>query len=297
METGQSLRRRLSALDVARDHKILHELAAEGASDFLALPIEYGDGSIQAMSAVTDHPTGFSEEQVALLDALRDPLGAAMEPAAMRRTTASLLSTYLGQGPSRAVTAGAIRRGDISRLDAVLVMSDLRGFTDKSNRWTEEALLEALGDYFELFVNSVTKRRGDVLKFLGDGILAVFPIDEDNETARRCQEALRAVIDAREALGALNRSRAEAGQEAIDFGAALHLGSVTYGNVGSPDRLDFTVIGDAVNLTSRVEGLCKALAEPILLTSEVARHLRTSPRSLGPQTVSGLPHPIEVLAP
>lgn len=296
-ENRRPFRRRLVSLETGKDHVVLHELAAEGATDFLALPIEYGDGSIQGMSLVTDHPNGFDDAQVALLERLRDPLAAALEPSAMRRSTSSLLRTYIGQGPSQAVAAGAIRRGDISRIDAVILISDLRGFTDKSNRWSEEALLLALGSYFDLFVESVTKRHGDVLKFLGDGILAVFPIDEVHRAAERCEQALQAVVDAKQALVAVNDARINLGDETLDFGTALHLGPVTYGNVGSPDRLDFTVIGDAVNLTSRVEGLCKPLAEPILLTSEVARHLKVPLRSLGHQTVKGLREPIEVLAP
>ena len=296
-EHRTNFRRRLRALDAATDHSILHELAADGATDFLAMPIEYGDGSVQGMSAVTDHPDGFSEEQIALLEALREPFSAALEPSAMRRSTASLLRTYLGNGPAGAVVAGAVRRGDISRIQAVVMVSDLRGFTDKSFRWPEDQLLTALGSYFELLANAITAHGGDILKFMGDGLLAVFPIGAENTLGERCAAALDAAREAREALRALNVTRVGTGNEPLDFGTSLHLGQVTYGNVGSPDRLDFTIIGDAVNVASRIEALCKPLAEPILVSPLVAKHLSSRLRSLGHHPIRGLPEPLEMWAP
>ncbi len=132
----QSFRRRLIGLDPEQDHAVLHEMAAAGGSDYLAMPLEYGDGSVQGLAIVSDHASGFSDEDLARLETLRQPLAAALEPMAMRRSSASLLTTYLGAGPAGAVLAGAIRRGELRQIDAVVLMTDLRGFTDKAERWT-----------------------------------------------------------------------------------------------------------------------------------------------------------------
>ena len=304
-EKRAPFRRRLVDLDPTDDHTVLHELAAAGGTDFLAMPLEYGDGSVQGMSLATDDPRGFDDGQMALMASLRHALAAAMEPVAMRRSMASLLQTYLGAGPSAAVVAGAIRRGDPSSLDAVVLVSDLRGFTEKSAAWSEAALLEALGQYFETVVTAVHARGGDVLKFIGDGILAVFPITDGASAAGRCADALSAAREARAALARLNAARAGQGQPGLDFGIALHRGPVTYGNIGSPDRLDFTVIGETVNVASRVEGLTKTLSAPILCTAAVADPIlddtigdadHAGLRPLGAHPVRGLSEPVTVFA-
>jgi adenylate cyclase len=214
---------------------------------------------------------------------------------AMRRSSASLLRTYLGAGPAGAVLAGAIRRGELRQIEAVILMTDLRGFTEKAERWDDEALLAALDGYFELIVDAVVRGGGDVLKFVGDGILAIFPV-EGQAVRQRCRAAVDAALEARRALIGLNRMRHGAGLEALDFGTALHLGRVTYGNIGSRDRLDFTVIGRAVNLASRVQDLCKTLGEPVLCTGEVARWVNPRPARVGTHPIRGLANPIELFA-
>lgn len=296
VQTRASLRQRLTNLH-PDDNGVFQEMAEIGGTDFFAMPLEFGDGSVQGMSLVTDGEDGFSEDHIGLFERLRQPLAAAMEPIAMRRSTASLLKTYLGKGPSQAVTAGSIRRGDLSSLSAVVMFSDLRGFTDKSKRWSDLELLGALDSYFEVVVDAVKRHQGDVLKFLGDGILAVFPIEDETATEASCASALEAAFEAREKLRSLNEAREAAGQEPIDFGTALHLGTVTYGNVGSPDRLDFTVIGETVNLASRLEGLCKKLGEPILCSDAMCPGQAVELRSVGAHEIRGLAHPIQIYAP
>ena len=296
VQTRASLRKRLTDLR-PDDYVVFHEMAEIGGTDFFAMPLEFGDGSVQGMSFVADGEDGFSEDHISLFERVRHPLAAAMEPVAMRRSTGSLLKTYLGKGPSRAVTAGSIRRGDLSSLHAVVMFSDLRGFTDKSSRWSDRELLDALDGYFDAVVGAVQGHGGDVLKFLGDGILAVFPIKDEAATRASCASALKAAFEAREKLRTLNESRKAAGQEPIDFGSALHLGEVTYGNIGSPDRLDFTVIGETVNLASRIEGLCKTLGEPILCSRSVRDSLASQLRSVGAHEIRGVPDPVQLFAP
>ena len=296
VQTRAPLRRRLTDLG-PDDHGVFHEMAEIGGTDFFAMPLEFGDGSAQGMSMVADGDDGFSDEHIALFEKLRHPLAAATEPGAMRRSTRSLLKTYIGKGPAGAVTAGSIRRGDLSVLNAVVMFSDLRGFTEKSNRWSDRDLMDALDGYFEVVVDAVQQHQGDVLKFLGDGILAVFPIENEGSRDACCANALKAASAARQGLIKLNEERLAANQEPIDFGTALHVGDVTYGNIGSPGRLDFTVIGETVNLASRVEGLCKTLGEPILCSEAMHHHLTSELRNIGSHQIRGVPDPVQIFAP
>lgn len=296
VQTRASMRKRLNDLR-PDDHSLFHEMAGIGATDFFAMPLEFGDGSIQGMSLVADGERGFEDDHLKLFENVRHPLAAAMEPDAMRRSTRSLLKTYLGNGPAEAVSAGSIRRGDLSTERAVVMFSDLRGFTEKSNRLSDRDLLDALDGYFEVVVDAVKQHQGDVLKFLGDGILAIFPIPDAAAERRCCAQALDAAIQARQSLQELNAARAETGKEALDFGTALHVGEVTYGNIGSPDRLDFTVIGETVNLASRIEGLCKLLGEAVLCSGAMGEYLGSELRSVGAQAIRGVPDPVEVFAP
>jgi adenylate cyclase len=205
-----------------------------------------------------------------------EPLAAALEPTAMRRSSASLLRTFLGDGPAAAVLAGAIRRGDRRHIEAGILFSDLRGFTTMSERLGEADLFAALDRYFEAVVEAVRSEGGDVLKFLGDGVLAIFPV----ETA-----------------GSRGAAAAATDGTPLAFTAALHVGQVVYGNIGSPDRLDFTVLGPAVNLVSRLEGLAKQLNRPLLCSAAFAHALDAPLASLGHFPLKGVAEPQEVFAP
>jgi adenylate cyclase len=293
IERRQSFRRRLLDLDPKRDHEVLHEMAAAGGTDYLAVPLEYGDGSVQGLSLVSDGAAGFAERDIALVEHLRQPLAAALEPTAMRRSSASLLRTFLGDGPADAVLAGAIRRGDRRHIEAAILFSDLRGFTAMSERLDEAALFAALDGYFEVVVESVRSEGGDVLKFLGDGVLAIFPVDAAGSRTAACGAALEAIGHARRRL---------AGTTAADgtplaFTATLHVGQVVYGNIGSPDRLDFTVLGPAVNLVSRLEGLAKEQRQPLLCSAAFAAAVTAPLVSLGHFSLRGVADPQEVFAP
>ncbi|MYK59921.1 MAG: adenylate/guanylate cyclase domain-containing protein [Rhodospirillaceae bacterium] len=288
------LHKSLIGLDPDRDHITYHELAAAGGTDFFAMALEYGDGSAQGCSFVTADSGGFAPAHIDLIADTRHALAAAFEPVAMRRSSESLLRTYLGEGPAKAVIEGTIRRGEHLGLDAVVMFSDLRDFTAKSESWSDTALLSALDGYFEAVVRSVHAHGGDVLKFIGDGVLALFPVDGGDDHPNRCRDALKAAAAATEALGALNVRRRGDGLEPLAAGIGIHLGAVIFGNIGSPDRLDFTVIAPTVNVASRVQELCKPLGESVLVTSAVAERSGETLRSLGVHPVKGLAAPIEV---
>ncbi|MXY42239.1 MAG: adenylate/guanylate cyclase domain-containing protein [Rhodospirillaceae bacterium] len=288
------LHKSLIGLDPDRDHITYHELAAAGGTDFFAMALEYGDGSAQGCSFVTADSGGFAPAHIDLIADTRHALAAAFEPVAMRRSSESLLRTYLGEGPAKAVIEGTIRRGEHLGLDAVVMFSDLRDFTAKSESWSDTALLSALDGYFEAVVRSVHAHGGDVLKFIGDGVLAIFPVDGGDPHSNRCRDALKAAADATDALRALNVRRRGDGLEPLAAGIGIHLGAVIFGNIGSPDRLDFTVIAPTVNVASRVQELCKPLGESVLVTSAVAERSGETLRSLGVHPVKGLAAPIEV---
>lgn len=281
--TRKSYHKSLENLVADQDHPVLFELAEGGSTDYLAIPIEYGDGSLQVSAFTTDRPGGFSAAEVKLIEDLSPAIGAALEPAAMRHSMASLLEVYLGNGPAERIGNGAFRRGETTEIDAAVLITDLRGSTAMSERLAPDALLETLGSYFEIVVDTVRAQGGDVLKFVGDGVLAVFPA---HETGRQeaCERAAHAIAQA----------FAHPAAAAMRFVAALHVGPVVYGNIGSPDRLDFTVVGPTVNYLSRLEGVAKALDRRAVCSRDVATAISGEATSLGPQVLKGFAEPQEV---
>ena len=189
---------------------------------------------------------------------------------------------------------GTIRRGERKTLEAVVVFSDLRGFTALSENSPEEDILDALDGYFELVVQSVEENGGDVLKFMGDGILSVFVIRDKNERNHMCRQAAFAARSVLERLAFLNQTRIGAGQPPLDLGIGINAGQVSYGNIGSPGRLDFTVLGSAVNTASRIEGLTKTVGNRVLVTAVVAGAAPDLFIERGRYKVRGLNDPIEI---
>lgn len=280
VKTRTRFRRSLRDLDAAHDHPVLVELAAAGSADYLAIPIAYGDGSVQGASFTTDRMQGFSPREVAFIEELSPFLAAALEPAAMRRSAESLLRTYLGDGPATRVMAGAIRRGDWIEIEAAVLLTDLRGYTALSEQLPPDQLLDHLGRYLELVVGAVQSEGGDVLKFVGDGVLSIFPVGEGGrpEAVGGALRALEAALTRTDPVGDLH------------FIGCLHVGSVTYGNIGSPDRLDFTVVGPTVNLVSRLEMVAKSTSKVAVCSREVAALLPAEAASaFGTFALRGVP--------
>ena len=282
--TRTSFHHSLENLVTGVDHPVLFELAESGSTDYLAIPIGYGDGSLQASAFTTDRPGGFHDSEIKLIESLASAIGAALEPSAMRHSMASLLEVYLGSGPAERIGNGAFRRGQTSEIDAAVLITDLRDSTGLSERLAPDALLERLGAYFEVVVEAVRGQGGDVLKFVGDGVLAVFPADQDGRR-EACERAARAVANA----------FADPAAASMRFVAALHVGPVVYGNIGSPDRLDFTVVGPTVNYLSRLEGIAKSLGRRAVCSKEVAAALPgEQASSLGNRMLKGFAEAQEV---
>jgi adenylate cyclase len=269
------------------EHTVLQELASAGFTDYLGVPVTFGNEIIQAAMFATRHASGFSENHIALIEDLAVPLSAALEAIAMRRSTASLLTTFLGEDPAARVQAGAIHRGDIVETEAAILLTDMRGFTPLSLASPPSQLLAILGRYFEAVVDAVHAEEGDVLKFLGDGVLSIFQVVEGNRMGA-CAAAVRAITQAVVAAQAENLP---------PFVAALHVGPLMYGNIGSPTRLDFTVFGPAVNIVSRLEGIAKGNGETVVCSRSFASALpATLTRTMGCFELKGLEGDHEVFA-
>ena len=212
----------------------------------------------------------------------------------MRRITENLLDTYLGPQAGRRVLAGQIQRAQGERLRAVIMMADMRGFTGFVRPAAGRGGDRAARRLFRRDRHAVEARKGETLKFMGDGVLAIFPAADDDDFSEASVQALEAALEGLERLGAINKARREADRTEVRIGIGLHLGEVIFGNVGAADRLDFTVIGPAVNLASRIEGLTKRLLRPILVSSAFARICPRPLVSLGFHPVRGLFEPEEV---
>ncbi len=282
------LRRRLTRLDPDRDHSVLHSVARAGGTDYLAAPLRFSDGSTNTLIYATRAPEGFSNQEIRALECFTDYLAPVVEVFATRQLAVSLLDTYVGRRTSQRVMQGKIRRGDGDTIFAVLWFSDLRDFTSLTESLSPALMLAALNEYFELVAAAVTARGGEILRFIGDAMLIVFPVSHPNELAAACEAALDSADDAFSALGALNHRRRRAGLPALRFGVGLHVGEVIYGNVGAPDRLDFTVMGTAVNRTARLESLTKSVNQPLLLSAEFVHHVKRPVKSLGRHPMKGV---------
>ncbi|NTX50853.1 adenylate/guanylate cyclase domain-containing protein [Myxococcus sp. CA039A] len=276
------------------DFPMFAELRAEGLTEYLALPVCFSDGSRHAVSWSTSAPGGFTDAHRAMLQALHPLLELVLEVIARRDMTGVLLDTYLGRDTGRRILQGQIRRGDGETTSAVICLSDLRSFTALSDALPRDALLELLNAYFETMVSAFHSHGAEVLKFMGDAVLAIYRIDENSPVEERCEAAARTIHQAVAVCARDNANRRREGLTPYEFGASLHVGDVMYGNIGASDRLDFTVIGPAVNLASRIAGLCAGHNVPVLLSESFVAHYRGGVKDLGHQPVKGVPHPVHI---
>lgn len=262
-------------------------LAAEGFTDFVALPLRFRSGDSHAITFATRAPGGFTEEHLAAARRVNRPLSRVAEILALRRTAENLLDTYVGRQTGARILNGHIVRGSYEPIDAVLWFSDLRGFTALSGRLPTPDLLRVLDDLFECQVPAIEAQRGEVLKFMGDGLLAIFPL-AGGDLAERARDALAATDRALAEAERVNARRRVAGEAEIHFGIGLHVGQVSYGNIGGAGRLDFTCIGPAVNLASRLEGLTSKLGRPVLLSEDLAKVVGRPTERLGAYELKGI---------
>ena len=266
--TGQRLRRRLADPDCPMDFAVLGELRAEGATDYLVLPLAFTDGSVHVATWTTQRPGGFTPQQLAGIEAIVRPLTRVVEARTLRRTAMVLLNTYVGNHAGERILAGHIRRGDTQAVDAAIWFSDMRGSTALAEILAPEIFIDLLNRFFDCQVPAIVEHGGEVLKFMGDGLLAIFPIDA-GDTGEVCRQALAAARIASAAVGEL-ATPPTATLQRPRLGLALHLGRVLYGNVGSANRLDFTCIGPAVNLAARLERLAGELGHAVLASQDFA---------------------------
>ncbi|MBK7829136.1 adenylate/guanylate cyclase domain-containing protein [Nannocystis sp.] len=290
--TGVEFRRRLHDLTPA-DHATLRELAAENYSDFVVLPIVFTTGQVHAISFATQHADGFAEAQLAALRRLLRPLARVTEIFALRRIASNLLDTYVGHSAGERILAGRISRGDIETIRAVVWFSDLRGFTEIAAQQAPRETIDMLNELFECQVPAIEARGGEVLKFIGDGLLAIFPVPElDTDMAAARSVAALDAVDA--AFAALAVRNAAAARE-IRFGVALHVGEIAYGNIGGASRLDFTAIGAAINLAARLEGLTARVGRSLVVSEDFAAHVPAGRlEELGAFELKGVPGPQRV---
>jgi adenylate cyclase len=266
MRGAGGIRRRLERPEVKLDFPVLRDLHAEGATDYVAMPFHFADGQLNVMSMTSFAGGGFSTANLGHIYEVLPILSRLFEVFAQRRTAVALLQTFLGRRTGARVLDGLVKQGDGEHIESVVWFSDLRESTALSQSMEREAYLAYLNRYFHCMAGAVIKKGGEVLRFIGDAALAIFPIGDDSADA--CRRAILAARLAGERVADDNASHP--GRPAIRYGIGLHLGQVTYGNIGIPERLEFTVIGSAANTAARVESMCKTLGKSVVISSAFA---------------------------
>ncbi len=300
LEDGKSLARWRIDAEGDVEFPIFIEYREAAITDFVAVINRFSaDGVIGEMDCfyagwMTDRPEGFADGEIAALERLTPFLGLAVKAASLARIAETLVETYLGRDAGRRVLQGRIERGVADRIKTVLWFSDLRNYTRISESADPEQIIPLLNDYADAIVTAVHRHSGDVLKLIGDGVLAIFPAQD---RARACAASLDAAEEAREAVAALNARRLAEGLPSTDMYLGLHLGVVFYGNIGSKERLDFTVVGPAVNEVARIAAMCRSVDQPILISSAFAASIDGNRRrlaSVGRYALRGVGKPQEL---
>ena len=301
IENGELVRRDPRLPEAQAEFLLMAELSADGITDYVARPLGAISGVRSSVTYSTDAPQRFGDADLALIERALPALSLNIDTRIMLSIAGNVLDAYVGRRAGARVLRGEILRGQGERIDAVIWVSDLRDYTGLSDRLPDTDMIRLLNAYFEQLVNAILDHGGEVLKFMGDGLLAIFPVDPSAPKAA----AESALAAARAALAALAELNDHGGKSlAIDgawsplgTGIALHRGLVFFGNIGAPARVDFTVVGAAVNLAARVEPLTKTLGRSLLLTEAVARLTSQPLISLGAFPLRGLSDPISIFAP
>jgi len=290
--TRQPLRRHLADGECPIDFDVLRDLRRQGATDYAAFPLLFTDGTIHVATWSTRQPGGFTAKQFADLESVIAPLARVAEIRALRRTAGNLIDTYVGHQTGERIMSGKIRRGYVEAIRAAIWLSDMRGFTALSERLPPQALIERLNLYFGCQVPAIHEHGGEVLKFMGDGLLAIFPIRKDEDAAAVCRRALAGALEVRKRVADLPRQSES--EDPIRFGLALHVGEVMYGNIGGGNRLDFTCIGPAVNLAARLEKVAAKVGATVVASADFAGHCAKEFSRLGEFPVAGFAAPQSV---
>jgi adenylate cyclase len=277
-----------------RDHAVYDEMRAKGLTDYVAWPMYHTLGKRHIVTFATDRPGGFADAHIASLLQLLPILALVSEIRIKNRLARTLLETYVGSHAGELILAGATRRGSGTTVRAAIMICDLRDFTRISDNWPRDDVIDLLNGYFDAMSEPIARHGGEILKFIGDGLLAIFPLSQPSA----CANLLHAVAEARQAMVALNKTHSETGRAPLNYGIGVHVGDVMYGNIGSRTRLDFTVIGPAVNMASRLETLTKQLGRTVLLSRAFADLVESdfALERVGEYPVRGFSDPIELFA-
>ena len=296
------LRRRLTGEEALLDFPVCRDLRDQGATDYVAWMIPFArddepgphlDGVIGSWA--TDRPGGFSDRDMRSLLRIQRRLVVSLKVQIKQQIASTVLATYLGMDAGRQVLEGQIRRGDGEMVHAVIWYSDMRDSTHLADTMPAEEFLKTVNSYFECTAGAVLAHGGEVLRFIGDAVLAIFPI-RDGDPKSACELAMAAARDAEGRLDALNEERASRKLPSIDYGLGLHVGDVMFGNIGVPERLEFSVIGPAANEVARIESLTKTLGRRTLASAEFARAVSRDWESTGEHALKGVGEPLEVMA-
>jgi adenylate cyclase len=293
------LRRRIEP-DLPSEFPVFDDLKALGATDYLAFRRSFGGGDDRGMlgSWATDSPHGFSDDMIKALLQIEDNLAVAAHTAVLRKLAGNMLTTYLGGDAGKRVLSGQIRRGDGDTIRAALVMADMRNSTRVAENGGRQVFIDTLNEFFDAVATPFNGDGGEILSFVGDGFLAVFPCERQRATSQTAtRKAMNAARNAVARMAELNRDRAGRGLEAIDFGIGLHVGNVMFGNVGLRSRLTFSAFGAAVNEVQRLESLTKKFGRPIVASDVFKDYCGGDWTPLGEEKLRGILEPVAVFAP
>ncbi len=279
-----------------KEFSILSDLRDLGGTDYVAMPMRFSDGQINAITLATDHPDGFSIENLGYLHEILPILSRLFEVHAKERSAATLMRTFIGSYTGQRVLNGQIKRGDGEDMDAVIWFSDLRNSTPLAESMPRAEFLRYLNHFFDGMAGAVVDNGGEILRFIGDAVLAIFPIEEGSSTDQQaqtktkqaCERAIQAAHAAMKAIGDANIEQIKSGQPEFGFGIGIHIGELTYGNIGIPERLEFTVIGAAANEAARIEAATKDLGLPVLISDTFATVYQGPLRSVGKHRMRGV---------
>jgi adenylate cyclase len=291
---AEEVRQNLRVDNPLRPYRLFEELRNEGLTDYVAWPLQHTLQKRHVVTFASGAPQGFSDAHIAVLRGLVPLLAVVSEVRIKNALARTLLQTYVGPHASEEILAGATTRGSGVTLSAAVLIFDIRGFTAITNAWPRDDVIGLLNSYFDAIADPIDRNGGEILKFMGDGLLAVFPLEKEHAV----ENTFKAVIEAHAAMSVLNDLNAARGRPSVECGIGVHVGDVMYGNIGSKRRLDFTVIGPAVNIASRLETLTKTVRHPVLLSEDfvVMGHLEPFVEPLGAYELKGLDEPMNVFA-
>ena len=296
-EDKRTVRCRIPAQREEGEFGVIDDLRSEGYTDYIALPMPFSDGTIKAVTFASKVEGGFTGAHIGVFESINRPLGLVCELSTLRRTAKTLLDTYVGPRAGRRVLEGTITRGEGDVISAIVSFADLRGFTKLSNELPADMLVAFLNKYFGAMTAAVEAHGGEVLKFIGDEVMAIFPYETQEEATDAARRALMAARETTEKISEINQNNKCALTPDMSVGIALHAGNVFFGNVGSETRLDFTVIGPVVNLAARIAELAKDLNVEVLVSDAIADIMGCRAGLFGQYQVKGFDDPVSVYSP